>query len=118
MKRESIKPWMVWGGLFIIIYIILTIYSFSYKASYEPEHFTDFGEMAPLIFTNFPGLVVVLIIRNLLNFKVTNSVSAAFFWIIMIGVNLLFYFGIGASIAMVWEMVRKLAEKNDQKAVQ
>lgn len=107
MKRESIKPWMVWGGLFILIYIILTIYSFYYKASYEPEYFTDFGEIAPLIVTNLPGLFTVILIFNLFNIKATTTAATASFWIIMIGANLLFYFGLGACVGMVWEMLKK-----------
>jgi hypothetical protein len=115
MRRDSIKPWMIWGGLFILIYIILTIYSFAYGASYDPKYDWDFGGLVPLLFTNFPGILAVFGLFNLLDIKADTYAARIAFWTILVGANVLFYFGVGASIGMVWEMIRKFTRRNDQK---
>ena len=111
MRVIKIKPWIVWGGLFVLLYFILIIYGFIYSASYDSNDFTDFGGLGPLIIVNLPALILLSGISQILGIRI--EFGGILFLIFII--NLLFYFWFGASIGMVWEMIRRLAAGNDQK---
>ena len=113
MRREIIKPWMIWGGLFILLYIILIVYGIMYVASYESNEFTDFGGLRPLVIANLPGLILLSGISHFLGMKTASNATVGLVFII----NLFLYFWFGASIGMVWEMIRKLTGRNHQKAI-
>ena len=110
MRRESIRPWMIWGDLFILIYIVLIIYGILYNASYESNDFTDFGGWGPLIVANLPGLILLSGISQIIGIRIVTGAIVLLIFII----NLLLYFWFGASIGMIWEMIRKFTKKNDR----
>jgi len=115
MKGRKIKTWKITGGVFVIIYIILTIYSFLHDTSYDPEFISDLGGWAPLVVTNFPGLLVVMVIFNVLNIKATTTGEEIVFWSVMIITNVLFYFGFGAGMGAVWKMFKDQLDNTDKQ---
>lgn len=108
MVKPNLKTWQITGCIFVVLYITLTLFALLYEANYKTDPTEwDFNGLVPLILTNFPGLIFFLLSFHIFGITVANGVTLVISYIVIVSVNLIVYFWVGASIGYVFNEVIK-----------